>query len=81
MAAWGMLRIYAKVDQPFQPHFYHKQQQLQSAPLRGLNYSADPSVVHQLNVVCAGVSAGFTGTLFGHPLDLIKGIPVMQLYI
>jgi len=32
----------------------------------------DPSVVHQVNVVCAGVSAGFTGTLFGHPLDLIK---------
>jgi len=29
-------------------------------------------VVHQVNVVFAGVSAGFTGTLFGHPLDLIK---------
>lgn len=32
----------------------------------------DTTSIHQANIVAAGISAGFTGTIFGHPLDLIK---------
>jgi len=32
----------------------------------------DPATIQQANGILAGVSAGFTGTILGHPLDLIK---------
>jgi solute carrier family 25 carnitine/acylcarnitine transporter 20/29 len=37
-----------------------------------VGFAIDPASIHQVNVVVAGISAGFTGTIFGHPLDLIK---------
>ena len=37
-------------------------------------YILEQANIHQANVVVAGISAGFTGTIFGHPLDLIKGV-------
>lgn len=32
----------------------------------------DAGMIQQVNVMTAGVAAGFTGTVLGHPLDLIK---------